>query len=128
VEFVSVLFTCCNLRLFIELDLTKSIKYFRESREDAKRTWMTKEELCGFLWNFRFKKATGPGWVEDDPWWLGKPPRQVRFLEDGLVKWESDGGDNEDEDDSSLSEWKKRREGSTWHFADKAAGRTGPTG
>jgi len=76
----------------MELNLT-IIKYIRESREDAQRTWMTKEELCGFLWNFRFKKATGPGWVEDDPWWLGKPPRQVRFLEDGLVKWESDGGD-----------------------------------
>mmetsp|Transcript_18921 Transcript_18921/g.63409 ORF Transcript_18921/g.63409 Transcript_18921/m.63409 type:complete len:341 (-) Transcript_18921:399-1421(-) len=53
------------------------------SLQDSRRCRITSEELCAFRWHSRMKEAAGPAWTAEDPWWMGREPRQRRFTEDG---------------------------------------------
>eukprot|EP01111_Echinosteliopsis_oligospora_P016613 TRINITY_DN696_c1_g1_i2.p1 TRINITY_DN696_c1_g1~~TRINITY_DN696_c1_g1_i2.p1 ORF type:complete len:284 (+),score=60.78 TRINITY_DN696_c1_g1_i2:64-915(+) len=89
---------------------------YKDSLNDCKRAYVTMEELCGFTWNFRFKESAGYHWTENDPWWQGKSPIQMKFLENGQTIdnfWQNHGRAIAD-----------RR----WRFIERAAGRAGPTG
>jgi len=67
-------------------EMSDKKRAYMESLEDAKRGWITKEELVSFTWNFRFKAAAGEHWIESDPWWQGKQDVvTVRFNMDGSV-------------------------------------------
>jgi hypothetical protein len=49
------------------------------SIKDSTRTSITEEELCSFVWSFRFKESAGQYWLEDDPWWHNKPATRMVF-------------------------------------------------
>jgi hypothetical protein len=48
-------------------------------------TYIKAEELCKFMWNFRFKEAAGEHWLSNDPWWKETRPARVRFFPDGNI-------------------------------------------
>jgi hypothetical protein len=48
----------------------KSKEAYLGSIQDSTRSWIKKEELCEFVWNFRFKEAAGHHWLESDPWYV----------------------------------------------------------
>eukprot|EP01111_Echinosteliopsis_oligospora_P016611 TRINITY_DN696_c0_g1_i2.p1 TRINITY_DN696_c0_g1~~TRINITY_DN696_c0_g1_i2.p1 ORF type:complete len:182 (-),score=3.97 TRINITY_DN696_c0_g1_i2:135-680(-) len=91
---------------------------YKESLRDAERSYLTAEELCGFTWNFRFKKVTGYHWTENDPWWQCRPAIQMKFEDNGHIVllddfWQANG--------TGIYDRK-------WRFIEKAAGRIGPIG
>ena len=54
---------------------------------DSKRACFTHAELTSFEeLHFRFKKAAGQYWVENDAWWNNAKPTRVRLLPDGTVQ------------------------------------------
>jgi hypothetical protein len=57
------------------------------AESDAKRTHLTRDELCDLKWETRMKSSSGPGWTSVDPWWNGRPPRTRRFYADGRVEF-----------------------------------------
>eukprot|EP00026_Physarum_polycephalum_P011954 Phypoly_transcript_12205.p1 GENE.Phypoly_transcript_12205~~Phypoly_transcript_12205.p1 ORF type:complete len:367 (+),score=70.76 Phypoly_transcript_12205:140-1102(+) len=95
--------------------------YFK-SIDDASRKYIKDEELCSFMWNFRFKEAAGDHWLNNDPWWKDSKPARVRFFPDGtsstLDDWPAP---QHDENTGQLVE---RR----WKFINAAAGKQGPRG
>merc|ERR1711968_410031 len=67
-----------------EHDSTVSVmNQYKFHMQDRKRTVLTTEELLGIKWHFRFKKAAGRFWVDQDPYWQGRGPVDVRFCPDG---------------------------------------------
>eukprot|EP00505_MAST-04D_sp_SCG-Rhode-Island_P002423 Stramenopile-MAST_4_protein_2423 len=58
---------------------------------DRKRTVLTNEELCEINWSFRFKKAAGRFWMDQDPYWQERGPMSVIFSPDGTTKSSHDG-------------------------------------
>eukprot|EP00252_Welwitschia_mirabilis_P001054 TRINITY_DN11021_c0_g1_i2.p1 TRINITY_DN11021_c0_g1~~TRINITY_DN11021_c0_g1_i2.p1 ORF type:complete len:284 (-),score=51.44 TRINITY_DN11021_c0_g1_i2:188-1039(-) len=51
---------------------------------DAKRTKITKEDLCSHVWEFRFKMPAPMYWLNLDPSWRGSgPPMRRYFHPDG---------------------------------------------
>ena len=40
----------------------------------------------GTVWSFRFKQAAGTDWTLSDPWYQGRPARQMVFLADGTCQ------------------------------------------
>eukprot|EP00960_Hanusia_phi_P021776 644814-Hanusia_phi.AAC.3 len=58
---------------------------YLEACKDIDRTELTLEELCGFRWYFRFKKAAGSHWTDSDPYWNGMPARFSCFTADGSL-------------------------------------------
>jgi len=55
------------------------------------RYWVLPEELCydtpnQTVWSFRFKESAGTDWTNTDPWYRGRPCRQLAFLRDGRVR------------------------------------------
>ena len=65
--------------------------------KDAKRTAITKDELCSFVWSFRFKRSAGKAWTSSDPYWSGHLARKVAFQSDHTIKW-SRAHDSDDDD------------------------------
>lgn len=59
---------------------------------DARRTHITRDELCAFMWQTRMKASSGPGWTTVDPWWNGRAPRTRRFYADGGVDFREERG------------------------------------
>ena len=53
------------------------------SIEDSRRQRLTMEEITSYTWFHRMKASAGQGWLESDPYWLGKPSNQRRFTENG---------------------------------------------
>jgi len=91
---------------------------YRDSLRDFERKWITKEELCSFCWNIRFKKAAGDHWVEGDPWWHGKPPRAIQFMADHTARAVSEMGIEEQH------HWQSRK----WRFVPNVSNLSGPEG
>jgi len=91
---------------------------YRESLKDGERKWITKEELCSFCWNIRFKKAAGDHWVEGDPWWHGHSPRAIQFLPDHTARAVSEMGLEEQH------HWQSRK----WRFVASVSNLAGPEG
>ena len=54
---------------------------FREAFADRRRNWLTRDELCGITWRFRFKRDAGM--CDGDPWWNGGAARRNPFRRDG---------------------------------------------
>lgn len=54
---------------------------FREAFADRRRNWLTRDELCGITWRFRFKRDSGM--CDGDPWWNGGAARRNPFRRDG---------------------------------------------
>ena len=54
---------------------------FREAFADRRRNWLTRDELCGITWRFRFKRDAGM--CDGDPWWNGGAARRNPFCRDG---------------------------------------------
>eukprot|EP00475_Leptophrys_vorax_P028254 TRINITY_DN4080_c0_g1_i3.p1 TRINITY_DN4080_c0_g1~~TRINITY_DN4080_c0_g1_i3.p1 ORF type:complete len:356 (+),score=97.55 TRINITY_DN4080_c0_g1_i3:1562-2629(+) len=73
---------------------------------DSRRTFVSKDELCGFNWSFRFKLMAGSHFTEHDPYWNGLQTRKVFFGEDGKVHYGGFGDFTRD-----------------WKFVHRAAGR-----
>lgn len=62
-----------NFRILLQLETEGGArKSFFSALKDSKRTLITKEELCSFVWSFRFKRAAGKSWTSTDPYWAGK--------------------------------------------------------
>uniref|UniRef100_A0A7S3L1B9 F-box domain-containing protein n=1 Tax=Amphora coffeiformis TaxID=265554 RepID=A0A7S3L1B9_9STRA len=67
---------------------------YRMSFGDAtSRNYMHLQELLydpdtqtGTVWYFRFKESAGADWTQLDPWWQGRPARQLVFLPDGTCQ------------------------------------------
>jgi hypothetical protein len=66
---------------------------YRRAWEDSRRTFLLEDELVydpethqGTVWSFRFKESAGRDWTAIDPWYSGRPCRQMVFLRDGSVK------------------------------------------
>ena len=55
------------------------------SISDSTRTLITKDELCMFDWNFRFKDGAGSLWLQEDPWWNDRPAILRRFFPDNVM-------------------------------------------
>eukprot|EP00186_Timspurckia_oligopyrenoides_P004781 CAMPEP_0182442724 /NCGR_PEP_ID=MMETSP1172-20130603/1625_1 /TAXON_ID=708627 /ORGANISM="Timspurckia oligopyrenoides, Strain CCMP3278" /LENGTH=428 /DNA_ID=CAMNT_0024637741 /DNA_START=44 /DNA_END=1330 /DNA_ORIENTATION=+ len=72
-------------------DMQYAREAYKESLKDAKRTWLTKEELVAFEWSFRFKAAAGEHWTESDPWWQS-PPAPVSAAEGESVSQQNPQG------------------------------------
>ena len=49
------------------LEPDRALRAYRESLADARRTWITSEELCGFAWSSRVKGWAGEDWTHTDP-------------------------------------------------------------
>ena len=60
------------------------------SLADARRTTISRDELCALTWSFRFKEAAGAAWTDDDPWHAGGRASRVRFRPSGAVEWLDD--------------------------------------
>ncbi|KAI9023900.1 hypothetical protein DFJ74DRAFT_666551 [Hyaloraphidium curvatum] len=58
---------------------------YRLSVRDSRRNCITKEELCMFEWQWRFKEDAGEHFTDEDPWWNGLPPRVRIFNPDGSM-------------------------------------------
>jgi len=58
----------------------------KESIRDAKRTYITLDELCRFEWSFRFKGTAGVAWTIQDPWWQGQTALKFKFLKEGSIE------------------------------------------
>ena len=58
---------------------------YKLSLADSKRDCITKEELCGFRWQWRFKESAGDHFLAEDPWWNGRQPRERTYNEDGSM-------------------------------------------
>jgi len=123
--------TLCNRLWYDKCYVPHSIRKQKEenaklayklSLEDSQRTYIYKEELCGLVWNFRFKEDAGRHWTSSDPWWQGKTPPCIKFTPDGGMKI-SDGGDCS-MNESIASSFENRR----WRFVETVAGLTGPPG
>lgn len=81
---------------------------------DARRSWITAEELCSFEWSHRMKGWSGESWTEDDPWWNGRPARRRHFRRDGSsVSLKSDGAVD------------GARQNSRWRFISACCGHEG---
>ena len=65
------------------LALGEARRAYVVSIEDSKRQRLTTEELTSYTWFHRMKASAGPGWLESDPYWLGKQSNQRRFTENG---------------------------------------------
>jgi len=52
---------------------------FKTSTIDAQRTSISEEELTQLGWNFRFKRAAGFHWIQDDPYWQTGEAVKVKF-------------------------------------------------
>jgi len=92
-----------------------------QSLNDSKRRYIKEDELCQFVWNFRFKEAAGDHWLHNDPWWKESRPARVRFFPDGRA--------------TSLDDWPIPQDDGTghvverrWKFIKSAAGKQGPLG
>merc|ERR1711971_620568 len=57
---------------------------------DAKREYITEDELCDAVWRFRFKQCAGKMWTRNDEWWKNQPPLPRRFTSAG--DWEKQVG------------------------------------
>jgi len=90
------------------------------SLKDSKRQYISKEELCSFEWNFRFKASAGEHWTHDDSWWNKQGATILKFNLDGTMSAVGDWYPQKVHDPSM-----KNRH---WRFIDSAAGRTGPNG
>lgn len=95
-----------------EMGLAQSA--YKESLEDAKRGYITAEELCSFTWRFRYKKMAGENWLANDPWWNSKPAAESRFFLDGTMERKSNQSDQSDQ--------------FYWKFAAESCGKKGPKG
>ena len=64
---------------------------FRETIADQTRTWLTRDELVGLKWSFRFKRDAGMQNI--DPWWQGGNAMLNVFATDGTCGLEEVEGD-----------------------------------
>ena len=79
-------------------------EFCRLSIADAKRTALTRDELCSQTWRFRFKRAAGEEWLAvvsllrptptpsmrhiraQDPYWTDNNPATITFTADGTTE------------------------------------------
>ena len=61
-------------------------EFCRLSVADAKRTSLTRDELCSQTWRFRFKRAAGEEWLAVDPYWTDNNPATITFTADGTTE------------------------------------------
>jgi len=101
--------------IFIKMRNGKNSKEaYKKSIIDSNRTYITKEELCAFIWNFRFKEDAGSSWQDTDPWWQGKQPAEMKFQPNGNV--------------DVITSWPTHLDERKWRFIKSVAGRVGPEG
>jgi len=69
----------------VQTGLLKAVAY-RIAVKDAKRTTITKEDLCDHVWEFRFKSAAPQYWRNLDPSWRGdRAPMRRYFHANGTL-------------------------------------------
>ena len=74
-----------NFRILLQLETEGGArKSFFSALKDSKRTLITKEELCSFVWSFRFKRAAGKSWTSTDPYWTGKTDMFLQRCEEDI--------------------------------------------
>ena len=61
-------------------------EFCRLSIADAKRTSLTRDELCSQTWRFRFTRAAGVEWLAVDPYWTDNTPATITFTADGTTE------------------------------------------
>ncbi|CAL5219882.1 g1805 [Coccomyxa viridis] len=62
------------------------IEWYSYHMQQKERSQITKEDLCGHCWKFRFKRQAGEFWLSWDPYWTKSGPQMQRvFHEDGSV-------------------------------------------
>ncbi|CAK9866917.1 unnamed protein product [Sphagnum jensenii] len=72
-------------RTAVQTGLLKAVAY-RIAVKDAKRTTITKEDLCDHVWEFRFKTAAPQYWRNLDPSWRGdRAPMRRYFHANGTL-------------------------------------------
>lgn len=76
-----------------------SFSYFWKALKDGKRlrflddlreVWGERVGLPPGVWCFRFKAQAGETWMDQDPWWNGRPPIMLRLKQDGRMEAASD--------------------------------------
>lgn len=75
-------------------DKASSMRAYRVALQDATRRQAVRlEEFlydpatgAGTVWSFRFKQSAGADWTAADPWYNGRPARQLVFLRDGTCQ------------------------------------------
>ena len=91
---------------------------FADAYTDAKRTWITAEELCSMEWHSRMKAAAGDHYTDTDPWWTGSaPPRRSKYNLDGTTTRLVVSEDGQTQNRSGK-----------WRFVRSSCGMTGPLG
>lgn len=63
-----------------------AVRAYEQSKRDARRDFLTEDELCDSTWWFRFKHSAGEDWIRDDPWHRGEPAVRMVFLRNGTVR------------------------------------------
>jgi len=97
------------------LDSGEGHKAYRDSLLDSRRQHLTDEELASIVWHYRMKKSAGGSWIEEDPYWNGKPANRRKFHADGSVSRITDSGLEEPVD-------------RVWRWVSGSGGRVGPRG
>lgn len=88
--------TLWNKKVFIPSEYLNNpcMASYRASLHDARtRQHIRYEEFVfdletdtGTIWSFRFKESAGPDWTSWDPWWNGRPARQMAFCSDRVIR------------------------------------------